>query len=83
MFMQEHWLSVGEIAAHLGVNPDTIYKWIIRKKMPAHKLGWPWKFLTSEVDRWSQGAHVAEDVATDTPAAATQRKLPRHRTAFP
>jgi excisionase family DNA binding protein len=37
--MQERWLSVAEIAAHLGVNPDTIYKWIARKKMPVHKLG--------------------------------------------
>ena len=26
--MKERWLSVAEIAAHLGVKPDTIYKWI-------------------------------------------------------
>jgi excisionase family DNA binding protein len=52
MFMRERWLSVGEIAVHLGVNPDTIYKWIDRKKMPAHKLGRLWKFLASEVDEW-------------------------------
>ena len=36
---QERWMSVEEIAAHLGVNRDTIYKWIERKQMPAHKLG--------------------------------------------
>jgi excisionase family DNA binding protein len=46
--MQERWLSVGEIAAHLGVNPDTIYKWIIRKKMLGHKLGRLWKFASSD-----------------------------------
>jgi hypothetical protein len=28
VFMIECWLSLDEIAAHLGVNPDTIYKWI-------------------------------------------------------
>jgi len=50
--MPERWLSVDEIAAHLGVNPDTIYKWIIRKGMPAHKLGRLWKFMASEVDDW-------------------------------
>ncbi len=50
--MQERWLSVEEIAAHLGVNRDTIYKWIDRKKMPAHKVGRLWKFLTSEIDAW-------------------------------
>ena len=41
--MSEHWLSVDEIAAHLGVNPDSIYKWITRKSMPAHKVGKLWK----------------------------------------
>lgn len=81
--MHERWLSEGEIASQQGVNADTIFKWITRTKMPAHKLGWPWKFLTSEVDRWSQCAHVAEDIATETPAAAIQRKLPQHWTAFP
>ena len=47
--MPERWLSVDEIATHLGVNPDTIYKWITRKSMPAFELGWLWKFLVSEV----------------------------------
>ncbi len=50
--MPERWLSVDEIAAHLGVNPDTIYKWITRKSMPAHKLGRLWKFKATEVDLW-------------------------------
>jgi excisionase family DNA binding protein len=49
---QERWLSIQEIAAHLGVNRDTIYKWIVRKQMPAHKVGSLWKFRTSEVDGW-------------------------------
>ncbi len=50
--MQERWLSVHEIAAHLGVNRDTIYKWIERKDMPGHKVGRLRKFLVSEVDSW-------------------------------
>lgn len=50
--MTQRLLSVDEIAAHLGVNPETVYKWITRKGMPAHKLGRLWKFLASEVDRW-------------------------------
>lgn len=52
LFMAERWLSVEEIAAHLGVNRDTIYKWIERKKMPGHKVGRLWKFLASEIDSW-------------------------------
>ena len=50
--MPERWLSVDEIAAHFGFNSDTIYKWITRKSMPAHKVGRLWKFLASEVDQW-------------------------------
>ena len=72
--MQERWLSVDEIAAHLGVNPDTIYKWITRKKMPAHKLGRLWKFLASEVDQWVKGGHAAEDVLAPTEARSRKRK---------
>lgn len=58
--MQERWLSVDEIAAHLGVNPDTIYKWIDRKKLPAHKVGRLWKFLASEVDAWVKAGKAAQ-----------------------
>ena len=60
--MPERWLSVDEIAAHLGVNPDTIYKWITRKSMPAHKVGKLWKFLASEIDDWVKGGHAAGNV---------------------
>ena len=52
MFPSESKLAVDEIAAHLGVYPDTIYKWITRKRMPAHKVGKLWKFLATEVDEW-------------------------------
>ena len=52
--MGERWLSVDEIAAHLGVSRDTVYKWISRKKLPARKLGRLWKFLASEVDEWAR-----------------------------
>ena len=58
--MKERWLSVAEIAAHLGVNPDTIYKWIERKQLPAHKVGRLWKFTASEVDEWVRAGKAAE-----------------------
>ncbi len=50
--MEERWLSVDEIAEHLGVKRDTVYKWITRKKMPGHKVGRLWKFQRSEIDIW-------------------------------
>ncbi|PYJ96782.1 MAG: hypothetical protein DME23_18910 [Verrucomicrobia bacterium] len=59
--MNEHWLSVEQIADHLGVNPDTIYKWINRKRMPAHRVGRLWKFLASDVDQWVKGGRAAQE----------------------
>ena len=49
---RHRWLSVSETAAYLGVKRDTIYKWIDRKQMPAHKVGRLWKFKAKEVDEW-------------------------------
>lgn len=50
--MEDRWMSVEEIATYLGVKRDTIYKWIERKEMPAHKVGRLWKFNAHEVDQW-------------------------------
>ena len=49
--IENRWLSVEEIAAYLGVKRDTVYKWIERKAMPAHKVGRLWKFRKDEVDQ--------------------------------
>jgi len=48
----ERWLSVEEIAAHLGVSKETVYRWLEREKIPAHRVGRLWKFKASEVDKW-------------------------------
>lgn len=58
--MSERWLSVEEIAGHLGVKRDTIYKWIERKKLPAHKVGRLWKFRRDEVDAWVRNGDACD-----------------------
>ena len=58
--MKERWWSVADIAAHLGVNPDTVYKWIERKQLPAHKVGRLWKFQVSEVDAWVREGRASD-----------------------
>ena len=50
--LEDRWLSVEEIAEYLGIKRDTVYKWINRKSMPAHKVGRLWKFRKDEVDEW-------------------------------
>jgi len=46
------WLSVVEIADHLGINKDTVYDWLENKGMPGHKIGRLWRFQVDEVDAW-------------------------------
>lgn len=61
--MSERWLSVEEIAVHLGVSKDSVYAWINKRKMPAHRIGRFWKFKVNEVDKWilSGGSAESED----------------------
>jgi len=57
----EPWYSVGEIAEHLGISKETIYRWLDRKIIPAHRMGKLWRFKPREVDRWvSEGGASAE-----------------------
>jgi excisionase family DNA binding protein len=64
--MTEPWSSVDEVAKHLGVAQDSIYRWIESRGMPAHKIGRLWKFKLSEVDEWVRagGAEGGEKAAT-------------------
>jgi excisionase family DNA binding protein len=49
---KDRWLSVEEIAFHLGIKKDTAYKWVAKKHMPAHKVGTLLKFDRNEIDEW-------------------------------
>ena len=55
----DRWVSVEEIADHVGIKRDTVYKWITRKSMPAHKVGSLWKFQLAEVDKWVRSGGAA------------------------
>jgi excisionase family DNA binding protein len=50
--VEEQWVSVDRVAAHLGVARDSIYRWIERKGFPAHRVGRLLRFKLSEVDQW-------------------------------
>lgn len=58
----ERWVSTKEIALHLGVNKDTIHKWIRNGTIPCHRVGRLWKFKISDIDEWvkSGGASIIE-----------------------
>lgn len=59
--MTEPWVSVDQVASHLGVAKDTVYRWIEAKCLPAQRVGRLWKFKLSDVDRWVMEGMAAED----------------------
>lgn len=69
--MAKRSLSVDEIAAHLGVNADTIYKWITRDRLP--RTSSVWKLLASEFDEWIKRGHAGQHATPPSP----QSKLTR------
>ena len=58
----EPWATAEQVAQHLGVAKDTVYRWRERRGMPAHRIGRLWKFKLSEVDDWVR-AGGADDSA--------------------
>jgi excisionase family DNA binding protein len=56
----EHWVSVDDVAAHLGVTKDSVYRWIDKRGLPARKIGRLWKFKLSEVDAWVEEGGAAD-----------------------
>jgi len=58
--MAEAWVSVDDVAKHLGVVKESIYRWIENRGLPARRVGRLWKFRLSEVDAWVQRDAAAE-----------------------
>lgn len=52
--MSNKWLTAGEAAEYLKVEPRTILRWARERKIPAHPLMGTrrriWRFLRSELD---------------------------------
>ncbi len=61
MSEQEAWASVEDVAKHLGIARDTVYRWIESKALPAHRIGRLWKFKLSEVDEWVRSGSATDD----------------------
>lgn len=63
--MPEPWVSVDDVAHHLGVAKDSVYRWIERKGLPAHRVGRLWKFKLSEVDKWVKKGGASQAAGRD------------------
>ena len=65
--LNDRWLSVDEICKYLGVSKDTVYKWIDKHGMPAHRLGRLWKFKKDQVDTWVEAGGASPDIIEESP----------------
>ncbi len=61
--LEDRWLSVGDICMYLGVRNDTVYRWIDKHDLPAHRVGRLWKFKKDEVDGWVKAGGADSDRA--------------------
>lgn len=59
MAMTTRWMSVSEIAEYLGVAAITIYRWLEKGQIPAHKIGKQWRFNQVSVDLWVESGNAA------------------------
>jgi len=64
---EERWVGVEDVAAHLDVNKDSVYRWIDKIGLPAHRLGRLFRFKLSEVDEWVKagGASTSKNWTTN------------------
>jgi len=67
MASEEGWVGIADVADHLSVAKDSIYRWVDSKDFPAHRVGRLLRFRLSEVDEWvkSGGGSAPKNHATD------------------
>jgi excisionase family DNA binding protein len=75
MGVDERWVGVEDVATHLRVGKDSVYRWVESKGLPAHRVGRLLRFKLSEVDAWVQAG--GGEGETQIAAARTSRTRPR------
>ena len=65
MASQEPWVKVEEIATHLCVSKDTVYRWIEEMGLPAHRVGRLFRFKVSEIDQWVHHSESNNDTNSE------------------
>ena len=84
MGASERWVGVDDVAAHLGVAKDSIYRWIDERGLPAHRVGRLFRFKLSEIDEWvrqdNERAKTPNSVQSrPSSKAQTNRSTPKTR----
>ena len=78
MTIQDHILTIPEIAALLRVADKTVYGLVQKSDLPGFKVGGQWRFSRSAIDSWidmktrAAGAQLANNGAE--PTGSTREK---------
>jgi excisionase family DNA binding protein len=72
--LSEPWVSAEDVAVHVGVAKDTVYRWLEARTLPGHRVGRLWKFKLSEVDQWVRAGHTADAEPEPKPTTGRKRK---------
>ncbi len=78
MAAEEGWVGVEEVAAHLRVAKQSVYRWVESKGFPAYRVGRLLRFKLSEVDEWVMRSGGRESIEVSPPQRERAR---RKRTA--
>ncbi|MBI4465055.1 MAG: helix-turn-helix domain-containing protein [Acidobacteria bacterium] len=47
-------MDTRQASRYLGVSPDTLYRYLAERKIPAFKLGNRWRLKRSTLDHWME-----------------------------
>ena len=61
MTAEERWVGVEDVATHLGVAKDSVYRWIEQRELPAHRVGRLFRFKLSEIDEWVKSGGAGDN----------------------
>jgi excisionase family DNA binding protein len=64
----ERWVDIEQVAAHLGVTKDSLYRWTKKPGFPVHRVGRLFRFRLSEVDAWVKSGQAADPNVADEKA---------------
>ncbi len=56
------WFTVEQMAAHLQVSKETIYRWLERGRIPARRVGKQWHFQSAEVNEWVKRCEATKNL---------------------
>ncbi len=61
----EPWISLDQVAQHLGVAKDTVYLWRESRRLPEYRVERLWKLKLYKVDEWVRAGGAGDHKASE------------------